>query len=198
MAPGWRVLAVAVTLLLAGCGGLLGGGATDNSQPETGTVTPAPVPVADDSAVDIEETETPPGQRNLTERYAALAPTCERPPGLVIHIQATALASDEIPRETALRVAWRFTAPMNKRFVVYEEFARNVETRYGPLLDADRIAYSPPERTGNAVTREVTVTADNRTTTYDWVVGRQGGELDGCWMTESIAEQGGNASIRGG
>lgn len=86
--------------LLAGRGVLFG---TDAASKSTETVTPAPVseptptatPTPEDSGMDDSSRRGTNQSAAVQERYRSLRPTCDRPPGLVIHIQVAALQNND-------------------------------------------------------------------------------------------------------
>lgn len=183
-------LAVCLCLLLAGCGGAADGGPSVRSAEERA---PAAVPV---SAVG---TATPAGGPDggvsdgpgaVTQpRYLSLRPTCERPPGIVIHVQVGALANNDPATDAGIRTRWRFTAPSTRGAVgSYPDFVRAVTAQYGPLLAAGNVTYGPLRRNGNLAFRQVNVVTPSGTSaTYAWTVARQsGGRYEGCWMTVSV------------
>ena len=196
-------VALVVVVVLAGCGALLGAGGSAESTP-TPTLTPAPVPEPTTTVTTTDRPGTPTAERvtatassgpagpsnggDRQPRYFGLNPTCERPPGLVVHIQVAALANDDGTGE-GIDATWRFASPSNRRQIgSYEEFVDLITRRYRPLLDAERITYSSLERTGRNATRRVTVrTAGGSDATYVWIVQRQtGGRYEGCWMTAGV------------
>jgi hypothetical protein len=179
-----------VLVALAGCAGFLGG--ADDPQE---TVTPAPVPGPTDAhPADTSRTPTP-GRAdgdtgNGTAGYAALQPTCTRPPGLVVSIQVAALSNNG-PADEGIRTAWRFAAPSNREVTgPYANFRRLINTSYRPLLEARTVTYGPVNRTGRSAERTVSLTtAAGNSTTYRWRLDRQsGGQYDGCWMTSGVRE----------
>jgi hypothetical protein len=210
-------VAVAGLVLAAGCGQLLGGGGSGEAAIET--VTPAPVPESTatptetPTRADATETETPGGNGALVgapaeqnywtglwalesddvtqPRYLSLRPTCERPPGLVIHIQVAALGNNDPSTDEGINTTWQFAAPSNRRVTgPYPNFVSLITERYDPLLNASAVTYGPLERDGDVATQRVSVTVDNETTAYTWRVERQTGEpYVGCWMTTSVIQE---------
>jgi len=175
-------LALAALVVLAGCGELVGGSETTE---DLGTTTPAPVPSV------ATEADTAGPDRADTSGYASLWPTCTRPPAVVIYLQVAALANNDPATDDGIETAWRFVAPSMRAYTgPYENFRDGVEQFYGPLLAAERIRYGPLDRGGGSVTRQVTVGADNETTTYEWTVERQTEPPhEGCWMTTGIGQR---------
>lgn len=185
--------ALLVLVVFAGCAGLLAGG---DRQP-TETVTPAPVPettaspTPDRSAtVSTTQTSSDTGSETVAD-YSSLEPTCTRPPGLVVHIQVVALATNDPQTNDGIRTTWRFAAPSNKRYTgPYSNFERLIETRFQPLLDAETVTYGSLGGANTSTQRRVTVTAsDGTSNTYIWRLEKQStGQYDGCWMTTAVRE----------
>lgn len=191
-------------VVLAGCATLFGGGES------TETLTPAPVPEeqttsASPSAPAAAETTagtattgtavdagtgTPAGSALIVQpRYLDLRPNCERPPGLVIHIQVSALRNNDPTTDEGINTTWQFAAPSNREVTgPYPNFVELMEENFQPLLDAETVSYGQLFRGNDTASRDVTVTAaDGSTQSYRWFVERQSGGLyDGCWMTSSV------------
>lgn len=182
-------LVLAIVLALSGCSGLFGTEETDVDR-ETSTAVPVPTTTPEAGALN----GTPTGVRNTTgveqPRYLSLSPTCERPPGLVIHIQVEALRNNNPATDRGIATVWRFAAPSNKAVTgPYEAFARTIRTRYRPLLTADSVRYGPIAREGDRVRRNVTVATGNSTTNYEWILTRQSAPpYEGCWMTSGVTQ----------
>ncbi|WP_254271307.1 DUF4864 domain-containing protein [Haloarcula marina] len=204
------VLLLAAALLLAGCGELLGtGGSADEP-----AVTPAPVP---ETAVTPTPTPTPtpePNGRSLAGgasqrghwvgvvsdanrtasaqgRYLSLRPTCDRPPGLVVHIQVNALQNDDPVTHAGVNATWRFMAlSYRSAFGSYEDFVDVVTSEYRPLLSPATVTYEPLVRDGAFASQRVKVTDGNETSVYTWRLELQMIQTiepyGGCWMTTSI------------
>lgn len=186
---GRGLVALAALIIIAGCAGLLGA----DDRRVTETVTPAPVPEATADAVSTATTTQAPASagNNTAVGYASLEPTCARPPGLVIHIQVDALASNNPETNDGIGTVWRFAAPSNKQYTgPYSNFERLIRARYSALLAAETISYDPLERDDRSARRRVTVTTPNGTSsTYSWQVEKQStGQFKGCWMTTAVRE----------
>lgn len=182
--------------LLAGCGSLFDG---DGSSQSTTTVTPVPVAEVTEAATSTpEDDDVNGGSRTDTNRsaavqhrYSSLRPTCERPPGLVIHIQVGALGNNDPETDAGINTTWRFAAPSNRQQTgPNANFAEMIKTFYRPLLDSESVEYGPMQKSENTGRRLVTVTnATGASTTYDWRVEKQTvGEYEGCWMTTAVQE----------
>lgn len=196
-------LALLAVVVIAGCAGFggVGAGASDGATPATPTVTPVAVPgTATPAAPSPSPTRpargTARGSPVTQPRYLDLRPTCERPPGLVIHIQVAALRNDDPATHEGINTTWQFASPSNRALTgPYSEFVELITDRYRPLLDAESVTYGPldldadPDDGGRAsATRRVTVTEpDGTSTTYRWLVTRQAaGRYEGCWMTAGV------------
>jgi hypothetical protein len=140
------------------------------------------------------------GGRNGTgstngSRYFALAPTCERPPGLVVAVQVAALgANDRSTADEGIETTYRFASPENRQFVgSFEDFRQVVRSEtYRPLLAYESVTFEAVERSGNVATRVVTVRDANGTaSSFEFTLVRQTtAQYDGCWMTEGVAPVG--------
>lgn len=188
-----RLLALAVAVVLVatgGCAGLL----ADRPGGQAPTATPAPVP---EPTADPTPTPGADYWRNVSTdgrviqpRYFAQRPTCERPPGLVVHIQVAALRNDDPATHQGINTTWRFAAPSNRAAVgSYAAFVDLLTEEFRPLLAARQTTYGPLERTGDSATQRVTVTDANGTrTSYIWRLRRQTEPpYRGCWMTVTVA-----------
>ena len=195
---GVRAVAVAAVVVLAGCGQLLGiSGETAQEE----TLTPAPVPSVATASPSPSPTVTPADTAVAVDKeaswgYDSLRPTCKRPPGVVIHIQVSALANNDPETNAGITTAWRFAAPSNKRYVgPYEDFVETIESFYRPLLEAETIAYGPMQRNGDEAERRVTVGNNGTSTTYRWTLRNvTTASRDGCWMTTGVREIPGNTT----
>jgi hypothetical protein len=178
-------VAVAVLVVLSGCSGFLGTAGETTSTP----VTPAPVPEQTATATDSSLTVATNSSEVTEPRYLSLRPTCERPPGLVIHIQVAALANDDPETHEGINTTWQFASPSNKRAIgTYDAFVDTITRNFRPLLEAERVTYGPLDRTNTTATRQVTVTtAEGETESYTWRVTRQStAPYEGCWMTAGV------------
>ncbi|QIO22875.1 DUF4864 domain-containing protein [Haloarcula sp. JP-L23] len=207
--PAFLVACVAL-VALAGCGTFFGAGGSDSGGGEP--VTPAPVP---DGAM---PSPTPdPNGRSLADstgrrdywggitapdnrtgsaqpRYLSLRPTCERPPGLVVHIQVNALRNNDPVTNEGINTTWRFAAPSNRRAVgSYEAFVDVLTTQYRPLLNASTVTYGPLERDGGWAHQRVTVSTGETSATYLWHLKLQTVQTTepygGCWMTTGVTSE---------
>lgn len=177
------ILALVALVALAGCGQLLGGG---GERRPTETLTPAPVP---DTATATQD--APRGRDlNATERYAALRPTCARPPSVVVHIQVAALANNDPATNDGIRTTWRFAAPSNRQYTgPYENFEDLITSFFQPLLRAETVTYGPMTVADDSAERRVTVTANGTETTYRWQLTTvTEPPYEGCWMTTGVSQ----------
>ncbi|MFB6118373.1 DUF4864 domain-containing protein [Halosegnis sp.] len=172
----YRRLLLVGCLLLAGCGTATSGGPTET------TVTPAPVPNAEQATAGATGTI---GPSAAVDRR----PTCERTPGRVVEIQVAALRAEN--RTAAINTTWQFTAPDARRF--YESraaFRETLETSFSALLNATAIEFGPTVVVGNEASREVRVTAGGERATFEWELERQwGGRYEACWMTTVVTRE---------
>lgn len=180
------LVSVLTLVLLAGCAGLFGG------DTPTETLTPAPVPENETSTPTASttttvDTETP--ESVIQPRYLTLRPNCERPPGLVIHIQVSALRNNDPATDEGINTTWQFASPSNQAATgPYANFAELIEESFQPLLNAETVRYGRLFRDNDTAFRNVVVTGPNGSSqSYRWSVERQsGGQYDGCWMTASV------------
>lgn len=193
------VCCLLVAVGLAGCSSLFG---ADTPQE---TLTPvqldedeAPAPTVTATAT-ATPTVSPPTETatataasvppSAQSRYASLRPTCDRPPGLVVHIQVNALRYNDPQTDEGINATYRFASPRNRNVTgPVTDFASLIKSRYEPLLNAETVTYGPMSATNRTATQRITVrTPDGDTTSYIWELERQsGGRYDGCWLTSSV------------
>ncbi|WP_336336516.1 DUF4864 domain-containing protein [Haloarcula brevis] len=194
-----RLGAVCVVALLAGCGALFGGGPS-SADP---TVTPAAVPTDETPAGGAEAAAPQGGERgywgNVTAantsavtqpRVLGLRPNCERPPGLVVHIQVLALQNNDPATNEGINTTWHFAAPSNRAVAgSYADFVETIRRGFRPLLNATAVRYGPLDRREDTASQPVTVVdATGTATAYTWYLERQTGpRYEGCWMTTGVA-----------
>lgn len=191
---GLLLVVLVATLTLAGCEGLFTTRAESNE-----TLTPAPIP--EQSTEEPTLTGDPASWdgwddrsvRNdpvpvVQPRYLTLRPNCKRPPGLVVHIQVSALSNNHPSTDGGINTTWQFAAPSNRRTVgSYEAFVDVIKTQYRPVLMASTVTYGPLRRSGDTATQEVRVEHGNQTTSYEWRLKRQTRPpYVGCWMTTAV------------
>lgn len=178
-------LALVTLVGLAGCGQLFGDA---GERQATETLTPAPVP--DTATTTPTPTARAVGGLNATERYAALRPTCARPPSVVVHIQVAALSNNDPATNDGVRATWRFAAPSNRQYTgPYENFEDLITSFFQPLLSAETVAYGPLTVADDTVERRVTVGSDDTETAYRWQLEKVTQQpYEGCWMTTGVAE----------
>ncbi|MFC7077646.1 DUF4864 domain-containing protein [Haloarcula halophila] len=194
---GLAVVPLVILLVTAGCSQFVG---SETRPASESAVTPAPVPT-----MTAAEPNGPSPQyeywgsitatsdeRDRTRLYS-LEPNCDRPPGLVIHIQVSALRTDDPDTHEGINTTWRFAAPSNRgSFQSYESFIDVLTEEYRPLLDAESVTYGPIERDSARGTarRNVTVRTSNGTVQrYRWIVEKQTTvPYEGCWMTTGVVE----------
>ncbi|GGM39874.1 hypothetical protein GCM10009006_21250 [Haloarcula argentinensis] len=123
-------------------------------------------------------------------RVLELRPNCERPPGLVVHIQVLALQNNDPKTNEGINTTWQFASPSNRELTgPYSNFVRTIQSGFKPLLNATGVRYGPLDRDGDTASQPVTVVNGNGTTTsYRWTVEKQTeAPYEGCWMTAGVA-----------
>ncbi len=123
-------------------------------------------------------------------RVLELRPNCERPPGLVVHIQVLALQNNDPATNEGINTTWQFASPSNRGLTgPYSNFVRTIRSGFEPLLNATGVRYGPLDRDGDTASQPVTVVDGNGTTTsYQWTVEKQSdAPYEGCWMTAGVA-----------
>lgn len=189
------LVALAVLVSLAGCGALFGSGGAESEA----TVTPADVPTEGPQAVDSAgagreywgNVSVDANRSVVTQpRVLELRPNCERPPGLVVHIQVLALRNNDPATNEGINTTWQFASPSNRDLTgPYPNFVRTIQSGFEPLLNATGVRYGPLDRDGDTASQPVTVVDANGTTTsYRWTVEKQDEPpFEGCWMTAGVA-----------
>ncbi|EMA10959.1 protein of unknown function [Haloarcula vallismortis] len=187
------LVALAVLVSLAGCGAFFGGGDSAGSE---ATITPAAVPTDEPEATGTTgeywgNVSVDANRSVVTQpRVLGLRPNCERPPGLVIHIQVLALQNNDPATNEGINTTWQFASPSNRDLTgPYSNFVRTIESGFEPLLNATGVRYGPLDRDGDTASQPVTVVDGNGTTTsYQWTVEKQSdAPYEGCWMTAGVA-----------
>ncbi|ELZ44242.1 hypothetical protein C464_15455 [Halorubrum coriense DSM 10284] len=112
----------------------------------------------------------------------------------VVALQLEALAANDDPFEDAgIGVAYNFASPANRRATgPFDRFRRMVNNpRYAPMIDHVEAVTGPVEREADSAAQRVTLTgSDGRTVTYAFELSRRRrGELDGCWLTDSVVRE---------
>ncbi|MFB6232909.1 MAG: hypothetical protein ABEH61_01485 [Haloarculaceae archaeon] len=150
-------------------------------RPPDSSDTPTPTPVDDGGRA----------VRSLgTDRYADLAPTCNRSFLHVVQIQMNALGYNDNETNDGIRTVRRFASPRNREAVgSFDQFVRVIRSdTYAPMLSYDSAEYDGwrfGEET--AQVRVTTRESGNVTARYEFRLRKQdGGEYDGCWMTEGV------------
>jgi hypothetical protein len=137
--------------------------------------------------------------RDGQRRYVGLAPTCNRPPGLVVKIQLGALRQNDETLNKGIRTVWRFASPeIRHRIGSFSEFAEIVNSsRYRPMFEYTRAEYAPIRVENGVAQQRVTLTSPNGSTaTYEFRLSKQtDGEHDGCWMTDGVVRVDENAAV---
>jgi hypothetical protein len=198
-----RVAATTVLLGLLAVGSVIAFGVLPGLQASAGepaTTDAADLPTTDSENVDrdtLSSVTTAP-DRDGQRRYVGLAPTCNRPPGLVITIQLGALQQNDETLNNGIRTVWQFASPENQRRIGrYSEFERIVNSsRYQVMFEYARAEYAPIQIENGSARQRVTLTTPNGSTaTYEFHLSKQsGGEHDGCWMTDGVVRVDENAA----
>jgi hypothetical protein len=149
------------------------------------TPTPTPTPAVDESDE---------GERAMRElgadRYADLAPTCERSFLHVVQLQMNALKYNDNETNDGIRTVRQFASPGNRNAVgSIEAYASLIQREpYAPMLTYDSAEYEPSRSVEGTARVQVTTREDgNVTARYAFRLGKQDeGEYDGCWMTEGV------------
>jgi len=189
------LVALAVLVSLAGCGAFFGGGDSAGSE---ATITPADVPTDETRAVETTGEGSYWGNVSVDANRSAvtqprvleLRPNCERPPGLVVHIQVLALQNNDPATNEGINTTWQFASPSNRDLTgPYSNFVRTIRSGFEPLLNATGVRYGPLDRDGDTASQPVTVVNGNGTTSsYRWTVRKQDEPpYEGCWMTAGVA-----------
>jgi len=125
-----------------------------------------------------------------TDRYADLAPTCERSFLHVVQIQMNALKYNDNATNDGVRTVRRFASPDNREAVgSTADYVRIVQREpYAAMLTHDSAEFEPSRFEEDTARVRVTTREDgNVTARYTFRVRKQdGGEYDGCWMTEGV------------
>ena len=142
-----------------------------------------------------EETPTPTPREEPVgspgaDRYADLEPTCNRSYLHVVQIQMNALKYNDNRTNDGIRTVRRFASPRNRAAVgSFERFVDVIRSpAYAPMLSYDSAEYEPQQPSeGTARVRVVTRADGNVTARYAFRLNKQeGGEYDGCWMTDGV------------
>jgi len=156
-------------------------GAIDGSSVVTTTATP-----------DGEATFGPLGGANDTEaaRNVRPVPTCERSFLNVVQIQVNALKYNDNATDDGIRTVRRFASPRNRQTIqTFDEFATVIRSpTYSPLLSHNSAQYTPIQSSDDYAQVEVITREDGNTTGQYYFRLRKvdGGEYDGCWMTDAV------------
>ncbi len=159
------------------------GGAASTATPAVDAETATPTPEDEDEDEDA--------VRSLSsDRYADMEPTCERSFLHVVQIQMNALKYNDNTTNDGIRTVRRFASPRNREAVgSLQRFVRIINRgAYAPMLSYDSAEYTPWRFSEDTAQVRV-VTRENGTVTgrYAFRLRKQnGGEYDGCWMTEGV------------
>lgn len=152
-------------------------------------------PVDGNGAVEPSTSGDPHGAatvRNDTDanRNVRPVPTCERSFLHVVQIQMNALKYNNNTTDDGIRTVRRFASPQNRQTIpTFEGFVRVIESpTYRPMLSYDSAQYTPLPSSGDYAQVRV-LTRENGTVTgryYFRLRKVDGGEYDGCWMTDAV------------
>ena len=124
------------------------------------------------------------------DRNVQPAPTCERSFLHVVQIQMNALKYNNNTTDEGIRTVRRFASPRNRQAIqTFDEFARIIkDPTYSPMLSHDSAQYTPiPSSDDYAQVQVITREDGNVTGQYYFRVRKvDGGEYDGCWMTDAV------------
>lgn len=117
-------------------------------------------------------------------------PTCERSLLHVVQIQMNALKYNNNTTNDGIRTVRRFASPRNRQTIqTFEEFAAVIKSpTYQPMLSHDSAEFTPIQSSDDyAQVKVVTREEGNVTGKYYFRVRKvEGGEYDGCWMTDAV------------
>lgn len=130
----------------------------------------------------------------MTRRYPIAdlpTPDTSYGPEAVVDVQLDGLAANDEPFDNAgIGVAYNFASPANRRATgPFDRFVKMVTgPRYAPMVDHVEATTGPMERDGGRAEQRVTLTGpDGRTATYVFGLSNErSGDLDGCWLTDSV------------
>ncbi len=112
----------------------------------------------------------------------------------VVRIQVEALQRNDEPyTDAGIETTFRFASPSNQAATgPIQRFSEMVKGPvYGDMLDADRADFGAIVVDGDRAAQRVTLAhQDGRRATYVFDLSVQdGGEYDGCWMTDGVSRR---------
>ena len=130
------------------------------------------------------------GGADTAPRNVRPAPTCDRSSLLVVQIQMNALKYNNDTTNDGIRTVRRFASPRNRQTIAtVDEFVRTIRSpTYSPMLSYDSVRYTPVQESDDYAQVQV-LTRENDTVTgqyYFRLRNVDGGEYDGCWMTDAV------------
>lgn len=132
----------------------------------------------------------PTGDDGEGDRAVRPVPTCERSFLHVVQIQMNALKYNNNTTNDGIRTVRRFASPRNRRAIrTFDEFVRILERpTYSPMLSYDSVQYTPLRSSGDfAQVQVITREGGNTTGMYYFRLRKiDGGEYDGCWLTDAV------------
>ena len=125
-------------------------------------------------------------------------PDASLTPEQVVRIQVEALQHNDDPAPDAgIAVTFRFASPGNRAATgPFTRFAEMIRVGYPDLLGFTEARYGPIQVVGGQAVQAVTfVQPGGREATYLFGLSRQNrGACAGCWMTDAVVEQDGDAA----
>jgi hypothetical protein len=147
------------------------------------TATPTPGEERGDGA-------RPPATDTEVERNVRPAPTCERSFLHVVQIQMNALKYNNNTTDDGIRTVRRFASQRNRQTIpTLDEFARIIKNpTYSPMLSYDSVQYTPIQSSDDYAQVQVLTREDGNVTGQYYFRLRkiEGGDYDGCWMTDAV------------
>jgi hypothetical protein len=124
------------------------------------------------------------------DRNIRPVPTCERSFLNVVQIQMNALKYNNNTTDDGIRTVRRFASPRNRQTIqTFDEFARVIKNpTYSPMLSHDSAQYTPIQSSDDFAQVQVLTREDGNVTGQYYFRLRkiEGGEYDGCWMTDAV------------
>jgi hypothetical protein len=136
-----------------------------------------------------------------TNRNVRPFPTCNRSALLVVQIQMNALKYNNDTTNDGIRTVRRFASPRNRQAIeTFDEFVRTIQSpTYSPMLSYDSVQYTP-SRPADDYAQVRVVTRENDSVTGQYYFRLQqvdGGQYDGCWMTDAVVATPGTTNVTG-
>jgi hypothetical protein len=124
------------------------------------------------------------------DRNVRPAPTCERSFLNVVQVQLNALKYNNNTTDDGIRTVRRFSSPRNRQTIrTFDEFARIIKNpTYRPMLSYESAQFNPIQASDDYAQVQVLTREDGNVTGQYYFRLRKidGGEYDGCWMTDAV------------